>query len=359
MSRCSRRSLRATGWTSRHWSGQAWALRDLHTPASNRTALTPGDAPERAGPSLRLVLDTDESAGGAEDQAVDETRSERESVTTYSAVEVLRRKDFGDLTPQELAEVRRLIAELRWKPATRRQRRTRRARKGPLLDPRRALRESLANGGEVLVIPRRTRRRKTRSLVLLCDISGSMARYTSLLLRFLHAVRQGRGAVETFVFGTRLTRVTRQLRVKIPTRRWPRSPARCSIGGGHPDWRLLCRLQSPLGSASDGPRRRGGGDQRRVGSRRPYRASRELAHLQRISYRLVWLNPLLGVAGYQPLTRGMRAAMPYIDDFLAAHNLASLEALAVFLSDLEEQRPERSHASAQPGYPVDRANVSG
>lgn len=135
-----------------------------------------------------------------------------DQIAAYSAAEILRQKDFSGLRAEEIAEVRRLIAELRWHAATHKLRRTRRAAKGPHPDPRRALRENLSHGGELLTLPRRTPRRRPRPLVLICDISGSMERYTSMLLRFLHAVRQGRGGVETFVFGTRLTRITRQLR---------------------------------------------------------------------------------------------------------------------------------------------------
>ena len=302
-------------------------------------------------PAVRLVLDTEEDLGSAgDDPDQHKTRSDGDTVATYSASEVLRRKDFGELTPQELAEIRRLIAELRWKPATHRQRRMRRARKGPRIDPRRAMRESLANGGELLVLPRRTHRRKTRPLVLLCDISGSMARYTSMLLRFLHAVRQGRGAVETFVFGTRMTRVTRQLRFRDTDLALNAVATEVLDWGGgtrigdcfsdfNRHWgRRVLGHDAVVVVISDGWDR---GD--------PVILSREMAHLQRLSYRLVWLNPLLGVSGYQPLTRGMRAAMPHIDDFLAAHNLQSLETLAAFLSDLDEHRPVRSHSRSETG----------
>jgi uncharacterized protein with von Willebrand factor type A (vWA) domain len=293
----------------------------------------------------RLVVDEADEPGEKTEEAGEE--QEPDQIAVYSAREVLRQKDFAELTPQELAEVRRLIAELRWQPATRKLRRTRRAAKGPHQDPRRAFRESLAHGAEILELPRRVPRRKPRPLVLLCDISGSMARYTSLLLRFLHALRQGRGAVETFVFGTRLTRISRQLRVRDTDR------AIAGVAGEVLDWGGGTRIGASLATFNREWARRVLGHEAVVvvisdGWDRgdPDQLAHELAHLQRLSHRLVWLNPLLGLAGYQPLTRGMRAALPYIDNFLAAHNLQSLEALAALLRDLDEYRPERTSAPA-------------
>lgn len=307
--------------------------------------------------TLQLLIDADEE--NLEEAEQDSASASSDQIATFSAVEVLRRKDFAELSAQELAEVRRLIAELRWAPASRRQRRTRRARKGNRTDPRRALRESLGHGGEVLIIPRRTPRRKTRSLVLVCDISGSMARYTALLLRFLHAVRQGRGGVETFVFGTRLTRVTRQLRARDTDQ------ALAAVAAQVLDWGGGTRIGASLAHFNRRWARRVLGHDAVVvvisdGWDRgdPATLGIELAHLQRMAYRLVWLNPLLGVEGYQPLTRGMRAAMPYIDDFLAAHNLASLEALAAFLADLDQRRPERGQQNRESEYPVSTGNAT-
>jgi uncharacterized protein with von Willebrand factor type A (vWA) domain len=336
---------------ARYWLNQpviTGLSRSIPRPAANSTAGEESD-PEIASDAvvaLRLVLDTAEEVDETGDDQSDGQR--RDVIATFSPAEVLRQRDFAELTAQELAEVRRLIAELRWTPATRRQRRTKRARKGPHPDPRRALRESLANGGEVLQIPRRAHRRKTPQLVLLCDISGSMARYTSLLLRFLHALRQGRGSVETFVFGTRLTRVTRQLRTRDTDQ------AIAAVAAEVVDWNGGTRIGACLADFNRRwSRRMLGHDAVTVvisdGWDRgdPAQLAAELAHLQRLSYRLVWLNPLLGVAGYQPLTRGMRAALPYIDDFLAAHNLASLEALAAFLAHLDQHRPERRQFTRQ------------
>ncbi|HEY8286409.1 MAG TPA: VWA domain-containing protein [Chloroflexota bacterium] len=298
----------------------------------------PGGGEER---SVELLVDLPE--GETAEEGLEEGGDKpSEQMAAYSAREVLRRRDFSQLEAAEIAEVRRLIAELRWRTATRELRRTKRAGKGPHADPRRAFRESLATGGEILRLPRRTRRRKPRPLVLICDISGSMERYTSLLLRFLHALRQGRGAVETFVFGTRLTRITRQLRVRDT------DTALAEVASEVVDWGGGTRIGDSLATFNRvwGRRVLGHGATVVVISDgwdrgEPEVLSAEMAHLQRLSHRLVWLNPLLGLAGYEPLTRGMRAALPFVDDFLASHNLASLEQLGRFLRDLDDQRPER------------------
>jgi uncharacterized protein with von Willebrand factor type A (vWA) domain len=290
--------------------------------------------------------DADEEGEAEQDQ-------DSETIAAYSATEVLRRKDFSELAPGEIAEVRRLIAEIRWHTALRKLRRTQRSTKGPHTDPRRALRESLATGGEVLFLPRRTQRRKPRPLVLICDISGSMERYTSLLLRFLHAVRQGRGGVETFVFGTRLTRITRQLRVRDT------DTALKEVAAEVVDWGGGTRIGEAIGAFNRRWGRRVLGHGATVviisdGWDRgdPEVLGHEMAHLQRLSHRLIWLNPLLGLAGYEPLTRGMRAALPYVDDFLASHNLASLEELARFLENLDDHRPVRGHRDVSQIFPA-------
>ncbi|HVA89810.1 MAG TPA: VWA domain-containing protein, partial [Chloroflexota bacterium] len=295
------------------------------------------------GRSVHLLVDALDSETAAESRMEDEEEI-ADQMAAYSAREVLRRRDFSQLDPAEIAEVRRLIAELRWHAPTRQLRRTKRAAKGPHADPRRAFRESLATGGEILRVPRRTRRRKPRPLVLICDISGSMERYTSLLLRFLHALRQGRGAVETFVFGTRLTRITRQLRVRDT------DAALAEVASEVVDWGGGTRIGDSLATFNRvwGRRVLGHGATVVIISDgwdrgEPEVLAPEMAHLQRLSHRLVWLNPLLGLAGYEPLTRGMRAALPYVDNFLSSHNLASLEQLGRFLRDLDDQRPERGH----------------
>ncbi len=286
-----------------------------------------------------ILLAGEGAEAGEEDAGVE---GDEGQAVAYSAAEALRRKDFADLTPAESAELRRLLSGLTFTPPLRRLRRSESARHGRLLDPRRTVRHNLRYGGEVLALPRRRRKREPRPLVLICDISGSMDRYTRLLLRFLHATTQGLEGVETFVFGTRLTRITHQLRTRDPDRALDevarevldfsggtRIGASMSLFNRRWARRALGRGAIAV-VISDGWDR---GD--------PALLAAEMAHLQRSCHLLVWLNPLLGLDGYQPLTRGMSAALPYVDLFLPAHNLRSLEALAGLLGRLSDERPAR------------------
>jgi len=258
---------------------------------------------------------------------------------TYSAREALRRKDFADLTGEELEAIKRLMADLIWQLGQRRTRR-RQPGRGELPDLRRTLRRSLKYGGEVLEWARREPKRKPRPLVVIADISGSMERYTRLLLHFIYGLAEGlEQPVEAFVFSTRLTRVTRQLRGRDVER------ALRQVSQVVPDWSGGTRIGEAIQTFNfDWGRRvlgRGavallisdGWDRGDVAVLR-----KEMARLQRSCYRLIWLNPLLGSPEYEPLTRGMQAALPYIDDFLPVHNLASLEDLAGQLASLGQRR---------------------
>lgn len=266
-----------------------------------------------------------------------------EVTQTYSQRELLRRKDFSELTPDELQAVKRLMAEMVWELG---QRRTRRMRPGDgkRLDLRRSLRRNLRYGGEWLEWPRREPKWKPRPLIVIADISGSMERYTRLLLHFIYSLTAGlEQQVEAFVFGTRLTRITRELHGReIDQSLKEVSQAVTDWGGGtrigeslktfNFQWgrRVLGRGAVVL-LISDGWDR---GEPQLLGD--------ELGRLKRSCHRLVWLNPLLGSAQYEPLTRGMQAALPYIDDFLPVHNLTSLEDLAAHLTGLVEgKRPFR------------------
>jgi uncharacterized protein with von Willebrand factor type A (vWA) domain len=189
-------------------------------------------------------------------------------------------------------------------------------------------------------------RRKPRPLVVLCDVSGSMAPYTRMLLYFLHTLHRGVSHSEVFLFGTRLTRITRQLKARDVDR------ALSEVGKRVTDWSGGTRLGEALRTFNTRWARRVLGHGAVVciisdGWDRgdPALLAAEMAHLQRVSFRLIWLNPLLGVRGYRPLTRGMSAALQHIDDFLPANNLASLEALAHLLSRLDYgARPDRKQS---------------
>ena len=272
-----------------------------------------------------------------------------QTVLTWSPDEVLRHKDFAELTAGELAEVEAWMVRLTWRV---RERRTRRLRPGggPRPDLRRTLRKSLRHGGEVLGWARRERKTKARPLVVLADVSGSMERYTRLLLFFLYGLAEGLGSrVEAFAFGTRLTRITRALRGQALDR------ALAEVARLVPDWSGGTRIGEVLRAFNRGWGRRvlahgpvvllvsDGWDRGE-----PELLVREMARLQRSCHRLVWLNPLLGAPDYEPLARGMRSALPYVDDFLPVHSLASLQDLGGRLAALPARRAPR------PRWPVAR-----
>ena len=270
-------------------------------------------------------------------------RVERMAVLSYSDRDSLYAKDFEHFSADELAAAERMLADLDWDLGARVSRRWT-AGRGPTLDLRRAVRANMRHGGELLDLPERRRKTRRRPLVLLCDVSGSMERYSRMLLHFVHALTGGglQGRVESFVFATRLTRITRQLASRTADAAVPGLPRTIAdFGGGtrigdalrtfNVEWARRVRGQGPLVLLiSDGWDR---GE--------PGRLRAEIARLQRSCHRLIWLNPLLGSPDYVPLTRGMQAALPFIDDFLPVHNLASLDALARHLNRLPAHRPSR------------------
>ncbi len=259
----------------------------------------------------------------------------------YSAREALRRKDFAQLEGDELDEIKQLMATMHWELETRRTRRLKPSSGGHRLDLRRTLRRNLAHGGELIDLVGRDRKHRRRPLVLLCDISGSMEPYSRLLLHFIYAVSHPRSAdpgvsrVEAFAFGTRLTRLTQELAERDVDRALQAAAQRIEDWGGGTrtgdalrefnfNWsrRLLGQGAAVL-IISDGWDR---GDINLLGQ--------EMERLHRSCHRLIWLNPLLGSPDYQPLTRGIVAALPHVDDFLPVHNLASLEQLGDLLASL-------------------------
>ncbi len=262
---------------------------------------------------------------------------------SYSSREVLRQKDFSQLTSEELMEVKKLMHTIVWKLESRRSRRKIRGSTKAYLDLRRTLRQSLRYGGEPILLSWRQRKEKRRRLVVICDVSGSMELYSRLLLRFLYLITRGLHPVESFVFGTRLTRITYQLKgANI-------DGALARVTQGIQDWAGGTRIGECLKSFNYewGRRLLGQGAIVLIISDGWDRGNvellaREMARLQRSCRRLIWLNPLLGSPRYEPLTRGMQVALPRIDYFLPVHNLASLEQLARLLGHFGEHRPPAS-----------------
>jgi len=250
----------------------------------------------------------------------------------WSDIETLRRKDFAHYTDAEMAAARELIARLAQRGPTRLSRRLRPARRrSHAPDLRRVVRASLRTGGEPIDRHWRAPSRRPRPLVLVCDVSGSMSPYARMLLQYLHASVAARRRVEAFVFGTRLTRVTHELAGRDHDRALDRAAAAVSdFSGGTRIGAALAELNRVHG------RRLGRGavvvilsDGWDCGD--PIELEAEMARLRRSAHRLVWLNPLAAHPEFEPLTRGMRAAVPHTDELLAGNSLASLEQLASIL----------------------------
>jgi uncharacterized protein with von Willebrand factor type A (vWA) domain len=210
------------------------------------------------------------------------------------------------------------------------------------IDLRRTIRASLRFGGEPLVLPWRQTTVRPRPLVLLCDISGSMERYSRILLNFAYAIENASTRVEAFVFATRLTRITRLLRSHDPDAALKR------VSESVEDWSGGTRIGEAIEDFNRRYARRVLGHGATVviisdGWDRgdPAATRQALARLQRRCHRLIWMNPLMGAPGFEPLTLGLQAALPFVDDFLPAHNLASLEALGRLLLQTTDRRPVR------------------
>ena len=339
-----------------------WRRRGLRLPGEQpmieepSTNGTPSDSSEeqRDGTPTGELATDDALRGlpmpGDEDETDDPSDADAIVVApdAFSSSEVLRHRDFDRMTPQELRDAERLVDLLTPRLELRRTRRYELHSHGRLLAPRTILRHSLSTGGQLTEWVWRRHVRRPRPLVVLCDISGSMERHSRLLLRFIQALSASSEVrTESFVFGTRLTRVTRLLRDR------DRDRALARVADTVNDWaggtrigesfrefnlkwaRRTLRSSGVVIVVSDGWDR---GD--------PAVVAAETARLRRNCHRLVWLNPLAGTPGYQPLAAGMRAAYPYIDDFLPAGTIASLERLGEVLAGVRAGDTRRSGEAA-------------
>ncbi len=294
------------------------------------TIETPPDE-DREEMSRRLAEALKGLAESAE-QAPEQERIELDAVMTWTDREILKNRDFEKMSQAEMDAAKRALARLRLPVERVATRRFRPDQAGPRIDMRRMLRRSVRSGGDTILLARRRRKTRRPPLVILCDISGSMSRYSRMLLHFLHAVTNDRDRVYTFLFGTRLTNVTRYLRYKDV------DEALDKIGQVAEDWDGGTRIGQTLGDfnrlwsrrvlgqgaivlmITDGLDRDGG-----VG------LEKEMDRLHRSCRRLIWLNPLLRYDGFEPKSAGIRAMLPHVDDFRTVHNLESLEQLgAVF-----------------------------
>jgi uncharacterized protein with von Willebrand factor type A (vWA) domain len=297
----------------------------------------PSDAPARANKNDNWAVASDAPAA----------REGRETMTrtlrvVASPAEVLRLRDFAVMTADERTAAARFLEDLDWSPGLRPSRRFSPVTSGANLDTRATLRRSLARFGEPIELIRRGPRQKRRPLVLLLDVSGSMEAYTRLLLHMSHSLIRGWGRVEVFTFGTRLTRVTRQLRHRRP------DVALARVGRSVTDWSGGTRIGDALREFNRRWSRRvlGRGavallvtDGWERGD--PSLLAAEARSLQRAAYRLVWLNPLAGTPGYAPEASGARALAAAADDHLAANTVDALVTIAKLLGQAGRGRPVR------------------
>jgi uncharacterized protein len=288
--------------------------------------------PERPPPAARRVAEAFTNPNAPKPKPEEEPPVQ-DAVLTVSDQERLQTMDFEAMSAAEIEDAKKEIRRLTLPLDLRRTRSMRADPTGPVMDLRRTIRSSLRQGGEILTIARMRRQTRPPPLVVLCDISGSMGRYAQILLHFLHAVTNDRDRVHVFLFGTRLTNVTRQLRARDP------EVAFQMVAHTVPDWSGGTRIGEALDRfnklwarrvlgqgaivllITDGLDRDGA-----VG------LAENMDRLHRSSRRLIWLNPLLRWAGFEPKSQGIRAMLPHVDEFRPVHNLASLRAIVELLS---------------------------
>jgi uncharacterized protein len=300
---------------------------------------------------MTVAVDDD----ATDDENPDDGEGDAEQVleVRYSRTEVLLHRDFAQLSPEEWAEAEQLIAQLRLTTQLRRARRRRPApRRGDHPDLRRTVRRALRSGGEPLRLAWRARTTRPRRLVLLVDVSGSMDSYARALMRLAHAAMRARNGlqVEVFTLGTRLTRLTRELSQRDP------DSALAAAASSVRDWSGGTRLGDCLREFNDrwGARGMARGAVTVVFSDGwdrgdPAALGAEMARLHRLAHRLVWVNPLKASPGFAPLARGMAAALPEVDDFVAGHSVAALRELAAVIAGLRTPEPgARPRSRRQP-----------
>jgi uncharacterized protein with von Willebrand factor type A (vWA) domain len=272
-------------------------------------------------------------------KAEEEEKVEVDATLTFSEREVLQHADFETMTGEEIAQAKALIARMRLPILDIVTRRFRADPQGSRVDLRATLRASLRTGGQIIPLRRRTPRRQHPPLVVLCDISGSMNRYSRMFLHFLHAITNDRDRVHTFVFGTRLTNVTRCLRHRDV------DIAMSGVSDIVADWSGGTRIGASMREFNLKWSRRVLGQNAVVllitdglDSDTGHGLAEEMDRLHRSCRQLIWLNPLLRYQGFEARPAGIRAMLPYVDSFLPAHNLQSLVDLASVLDGRDERK---------------------
>ena len=334
-------ALEALGGATRadvYWAGRATLVRrpeDIGEYDRCFAAVFGGPAPEPGSfmdaPPVEVIAAFDLPTGDDEPDGDEDDDADSPVVPVrYSRAEVLRHRDFATYSAKEHEEARRLMSDLRFAGAQKRSRRARAARVARgRPDLRRTVRASFRSGGEPIVRKFTEPSTRPRRIVLLCDVSGSMEPYARAMVRFLHAAVVARSRIEAFALGTRLTRITRELSSRDPDAALAAAARRVT------DWSGGTRLGEAVRAFNDQWGMRGmargavvvvisdGWDR---GD--PELLAEQMARLHRVAYRVVWVNPLKASPGYAPLAAGMAAALPYVDEFVEGHSLASLEVLA-------------------------------
>jgi uncharacterized protein len=262
-----------------------------------------------------------------EDDSPDEDE-EGVDMPLYSPVEVLATRDFSTFAPDEMAEIARAILVIARRLATRESRRYRSTQRGHAVDLRRSFRRNIKFGGTMVDLARKKRKIRKPRIVLICDVSRSMDTYSRFLLQFIYALQHTLGKVESFVFSTRLTRVTDYFKsndiytaLERIAREVPDWSGGTRIGESlkvfNRDWSMrMVNKHTIVLIMSDG-----------LDTGDASVLEQEMEQIQRRAARVIWLNPLLGNEDYRPLARGMSAALPHVNLFASAHNLSSLQSL--------------------------------
>ena len=276
-------------------------------------------------------------------QEVERPEFEIDASFTFSGKEVLRSKDFAQMSAAELADAKRAMGDLVLPEDAVRTRRFRASTRPQRIDPRATLRRSMRTGGDLVVPQWRERRVEQPPVVVLADISGSMSQYSRIFLHFLHALAEKRRRVHTFLFGTRLTNVTRELANRDP------DEALVDVSAAVADWEGGTRIGEALATFNRDWSRRvlaqgavvlliTDGLERAADDGELDELARETERLAKSCRRLIWLNPLLRFDGFEARAGGIRAMMPHVDDFRAVHSLEALSDLCAALGSQHTQR---------------------
>ncbi len=311
-------------WTSIH-SSSAEAARRSPSPQANPSVIAPWEEPQRAGGTTALTRWAESLAEAEGEEPV--------PLAAPSVRDATGARDFGRYASDDLVALEQIASDIVRRLRSRRSRRWRHARRGGRLDPRRIVRLALGTGGDPIRLARRERTLRRTKLVVLCDVSGSMDLYSRFLLQVIYALQHAFARVDTFAFSTRVVRITDSLSrgsyrealdalAAIPDGGWSGgTKIGESVEAVRVGWPRLFDRRTAVIILSDGWDT---GDPEILGT--------ALGHLRRRAGRIIWLNPLLGSPSYEPLTRGMQAALPHLDVFAPAHDLASLARLASHLS---------------------------